>query len=72
MLDASDIMRFGEVLMVMSYTKHPGANDDLDNDIALLRLQRGATLNAHVQVVRLPNFRQQDMSFENQKVFVAG
>lgn len=72
MLDASDITRFGEVLMVWNYIKHPGANNDLDHDLALLRLQRAALINERVQVVRLPNLRQNEASFENQKVHVAG
>lgn len=72
MLDASDISRFGEVLMVWNYIKHPAANDDLDHDVALLRLQRAALITERVQVIRLPNLRQTELSFENQKVHVAG
>lgn len=73
MLDASDITFFGEVLMVWDYIKHPGHNSRLDNDVAMLRLQRAAnTNNPRIQVIRLPNFRQVDSSFVNQKVNTAG
>lgn len=72
MLGASDISRVSEFLMVTSYLKHGGSNSDLDHDIALLRLQREAFLSANVQIVRLPNIRQIDTHFENQKAFTAG
>lgn len=72
LLGASDITRVGEFLLVSQIIVHENLNSDLDNDIGLLRLQRQILLNANVQIARLPNFRQKDTLFENQKVFVAG
>lgn len=73
LLAASDISRVGEILMVTSYQRHESFNNNnFDNDIALLRLQRMANINANSQVVRLPNLRQRTAHFENQKVFTPG
>lgn len=73
LLGASDITRVSEFLLVTSYKKHENFNDNtFDNDIALLKLQREVQLNANVQILRLPNFRQQDTTFEKQKVRIAG
>lgn len=72
LLGASDITRVTEFLLVSQIIVHEQLNRDLDNDIGLLRLQREIFLNANVQIARLPNFRQKDTNFENQKVFVAG
>jgi hypothetical protein len=72
LLGASDITRVSEFLLVTNYIKHSELNNNLDNDIALLRLQREVQINANVQIIRLPNFRQRDTHFERQKVFVAG
>lgn len=59
--------------MVLNYKKHEQFDDDsFDNDIVLLRLQREVLINANVQVVRLPNRRQQGVTFEKQKVRVSG
>jgi secreted trypsin-like serine protease len=72
LLGASDITRVSEFLMVISYIVHPELNEDFENDISLIRLQREAQINSQVQVMRLPNFRQRDAHFQAQKVFVAG
>lgn len=73
LIGASDITRVSEFLLVSSYKKHESFNDDsFDNDIALLQLQREVLINANVQIIRLPNFRQKDVTFEKQKVRIAG
>lgn len=72
MLAASDITNVGEFIMITGYTKHHHFNNDLEHDIAVLRLQRPPTLNDRVQLIRLPNLRQQNALFENVKVHVAG
>jgi secreted trypsin-like serine protease len=72
LLGASDISRVSEFLLVSTYTKHFGFNNNFDNDIATLRLQREVLITPAVQIIRLPNFRQINTHFENQKVFTAG
>jgi secreted trypsin-like serine protease len=73
LIGASDITRVSEFLLVSQYIKHENFNfNSLDNDIALLRMQREVQLNANVQIIRLPNRRQVGSSFEKQKARVAG
>lgn len=72
LLGASDITRIGEIIYINDYVIHEKLNSALDNDIALLKLQREAQINDYVQIVRLPSRQQKDFSFDKQKVFVAG
>lgn len=73
LIGASDITRVSEFLIVLGYKKHESFNNNnLEHDIALLTLQREVVLSPSVQVIRLPNFRQIGLTFEKQKVWVAG
>lgn len=74
LLGASDM--WGNVednIRVAKARIHPQYSfDDSLNDIATLELSRDAILSATVSLVRLPNRRQTQTTFENQQGLVAG
>ncbi|CRK90518.1 CLUMA_CG004155, isoform A [Clunio marinus] len=73
LLGASDISRVNDFILSFNYITHPQFNqNNYDHDLALVQLSRQAQLNEFVQIIRVPNLRQVGVTFEKQKVFVAG
>lgn len=73
LLGASNMNNVLDNIRVAATSIHSQFNfDDSINDIATLRLSRPADLNAFVGLVRLPNRRQVQVTFDNQQAIVAG
>lgn len=73
LLGASNINEVEEVIRVATARIHPQySNEDALNDIATLELSRPVDLSATIALVRLPNRRQVQTSFQNQQGIVAG
>lgn len=73
LLGASNMNNVGDNIRVTTARIHPQYNfDESINDIATLQLSRAADLSATVGLVRLPNRRQVQTTFDNQQAIVAG
>lgn len=73
LLGASNINNAGELIRVASARIHPEYNfDESINDIATLELSRPVDLSTTINLVRLPNRRQVQSTFENQLASVLG
>lgn len=73
LLGASNMHNVGDNVRVTQARIHPQYSfDDSLNDIATLELSRPAVLSATVGLVRLPNRRQVQTTFDNQLATVLG
>ena len=73
LLGASNMNNIGELIRVATIRVHPEYSfDDSLNDIATLELSRPADLSATINLVRLPNRRQVQSTFESQLAAVLG
>lgn len=73
LLGASNMWSVSYNVRTTRMTIHPQYSfDDSLNDIATLELGQPADLGEFVGLVRLPNRRQNDMTFENQEGIILG
>lgn len=73
LLGASNMHNVGENIRVSQIRVHPQfVLDDSINDIATLELSRPADLSSTINLVRLPNRRQVQSTFENQQATILG
>lgn len=73
LLGASNIHDIQENIRVSRIRIHPLFSfDDSLNDVATLELSRTVNLSPTITLVRLPNRRQVQSSFENQQAIIAG
>lgn len=73
LLGASNMNNVGDNIRVQTARIHPQYSfDNSINDIATLQLSRPADLSATISLVRLPNHRQVQTTFDNQQAIVAG
>lgn len=73
LLGASNMNNVGDLIRVSQIRVHPQfVLDDSLNDIATLELSRPADLSEFINLVRLPNRRQVQSTFENQQATILG
>lgn len=73
LLGTSNTHDVQQLIRVTTMRAHPGYNPiTAINNIATLQLAELAGLGPEVGLVRLPNWRQEPMTFDNQEVIVSG
>lgn len=73
LLGTSDTHNVQQNIRVSTMRVHPGYNPiTAINNIATLELLELATLGPLVGLVRLPNWRQETLTFDNQEVIISG
>lgn len=72
LLGASNILRIKQIVYVTSYIVHENFKKNLDNDIAILTLERDAELGPEIGIIRVPSRSQSSESFTNGITTTAG
>jgi chymotrypsin C len=72
LLGASYILQIDQIIPVSNYKSHESFNRNLENDIAILNLARGAILNDFVGILRLPRKSQASDVFTDRIATIAG